>query len=223
MRRALRSFGQAGFTPIETLLATAIGLIAIASFISFNTAQMYAMRGQTNQVDLQTSARSIADLFAREVRRAGTGTNVACTGAVSTGLLVAQSSQVRIRADLDANGVLTGQNEDVTYTLDFNNNQVTRTDNNGSGTGLPRTDTLWSGVSISGSQMTYFDSAGNQLATGSSGLSAADLLTVRRIKLELALTGKVVQPGNTIQLTATDAASIELRNRHFVTDVCAFN
>jgi len=207
--------GQAGFTVVEALVATAVGLVAVGVFLSFHTAQMYAMRTQANQVDLQTSARGIADLFAREVRRAGTGTNPTCSGTVSTGILVAQSSQIRFRADLDGNGLLTGPNEDVAYTLDLTNNQITRTDNN-----APRTDTLWSGTSLTGSQILYFDSNGNQLAPGSTGLDAAHLPLVARVKLQVALTANVVQHGNTTQQIATEGADVEVRNRYFVMNIC---
>src|SRR5450759_658202 len=89
MCRSLRGVGQAGFTLTEALVATALGLVVLGVFMSFHIAQMYAMRNQTGQVDLQTSARSIADLFAREVRRAGTGTNPNCIRTVSTGILIA--------------------------------------------------------------------------------------------------------------------------------------
>jgi Tfp pilus assembly protein PilW len=214
-----RRRGQAGFTLVEALVASTIALIAMGAFMSFNVAQMYAMRNQTNQIDLQTSARSIADLFAREVRRAGSGTNTGCAGTVSTGVLLASATQVRVRADLNGDGALTGANEDVTYTLDSTNNMITRTDN-----GQSRTDTLWSGNSISGSQLTYYDSAGNTLTPGGSGLTAAQLLQVVRIKLQVALTATVVQPRNTTMQTAGDAADVELRNRYFVTaPTCAYN
>jgi hypothetical protein len=173
------------------------------------------MRNQTSQIDLQTSARSIADMFAREVRRAGTGTNVPCAGTVSTGILVAQSSQMRIRADLNGDGSLTGPNEDVTYTLDFTNNQVTRTDN-----ASAQTNTLWSGLSLAGSQILYFDSNGIQLTPSSTGLSAAQLLQVMRVRLQLTLTANVVQPRNPLRQTAAEVADVEVRNRHFVMNLC---
>jgi prepilin-type N-terminal cleavage/methylation domain-containing protein len=214
-----RALGQVGFTLVEVLVATAVGLIAMAGFASFNISQMYAMRNQANQIDLQSSARSIADMFAREVRRAGSGTNVGCVSTVSTGVLVAQTSQVRIRADLDGNGVLTGSNEDITYTVDSINNQITRTDN-----GSARTDTLWSGTSISGSQLRYYDAAGGELAPPTTGLTPAQLLQVRRIRLQLALTGKVGQPRNSLLQTASESANVQLRNRYFVmAPTCAYN
>jgi hypothetical protein len=193
--------------------------------MSFNTGQMYALRDQANQINLQTAARSIADLFAREVRRAGTGTNPNCIppacaaaacGTVSTGVLVAQSSQVRFRADLNSNGTLTDANEDVTYTLDYTNNRITRRDNGSAG----RTDILWSGVDLTGSQILYYDSAGNLLDPGSTSLTAAQLLQVMRIRLQLSLTGRPVSPGSTLQQFAREAVDVNLRNRYFVMASC---
>jgi type II secretory pathway component PulJ len=226
MRLRFQPIGQAGFTPTEVLLATAIGLLAVAAFASFNTAQMYTMRTQALQVDLQGTARTIVDLFAREVRRAGTGTNPNCTGTVSTGIISASASKLQFKADLNGNGNLTGSsepNEDVTYTLDFTNGAVKRTDNNRT----TSADTLWVGASagwwwwwgysgIAGSQISYYDSNGNQLVPGFSGLSATQLTQVVRIKLELVLSGPDAQPGTSTLLTARDAATVDLRNRYFI-------
>ena len=212
MGRLFRSAGQAGFTVMEVLVATAIGLVAITACMAFNVAQMYAMRNQSNQVDLQTNARTIVDLFAREVRRAGTQTNPTCSGSVSTGIVLAKSSRIQIRS---VNG-LTGSNEDVTYTLDSSNKQVRRTDNIAG-----RTDTLWSGASIAGSQILYFDSNGSQLLPDEDGLTPAQLTRVMRVKLQLALRANVPQPGNSLQQIANDAADVTVRNRYFVMAGCA--
>jgi hypothetical protein len=201
---------------VEALVATSISLVAVAALMSFQVGQMYAMLNQTTQVDLQTAARQIADLFASEVRRAGTGTNPTCSGTASTGILLASSTQIRIRADLDGNGSLSGTSEDVTYTLDSTNKSITRTDNNAS-----RTDALWHGASITGSQITYFDSTGTQLSTGT--LSAADLVNVRRVKLKLVLTGDPYQTSSTLQQTAKESADAEIRNRYLVMTVCKYN
>ncbi len=208
---------QAGFTLLETLVATAVGIVAVGAFRTFDIAQMYAMRNQSSQVDLQTNGRTIADLFAREVRRAGTLTNPSCTGTASTGLIMANSSQVQIRANIDGTPGTTGSNEDVTYTLNFGNNQVTRTDNNAA-----RTDVLWSGGSIAGSQITYFDSNGTQISPGSSNLSAAQLAQVVRVRLQLALTANPSQAHNSVQQTVSDTADAALRNRYFVNGGCPY-
>jgi Tfp pilus assembly protein PilW len=211
-----RRLAQAGFTVVEALVATSISLVAVAALMSFHVMQMYAMLNQSTQVDLQTSARTIADLFANEVRRAGTGTNPTCTGTTSTGILLASNTQIRVRADLDGNGVLTGSNEDVTYTLSTTNNNITRTDNNAG-----RTDTLWSGASISGSQITYYDSTGTQLSTGT--LSATDLVNVTRVRLQLALKDNAFKSSSAAQQTAKESAEAEIRNRYLVMTVCKYN
>jgi Tfp pilus assembly protein PilW len=210
-----RQTAQAGFTVIEALVATSISLVAVAALMSFHVAQMYAMLNQSTQIDLQTAARTITDLFAQEVRRAGTGTNPTCSGTTSTGILLASSTQIRIRADLDGNGSLTGTSEDVTYTLDSGNSKITRTDNN-----QARTDTLWSGASISGSQITYYDSTGTQLSTGT--LSATDLVNITRVRLQVALTANAFQTSSA-QQTAKESAEAEIRNRYLVMTVCKYN
>jgi Tfp pilus assembly protein PilW len=211
-----RQTAQAGFTVIEALVATTISLVAVTAMMSFHVVQMYAMLNQSTQVDLQTAARTITDLFAQEVRRAGTGTNTACSGTTSTGILLASSTQIRIRADLDGNGAVTGTGEDVTYTLDSTNKKITRTDNNAS-----RTDTLWTGASITGSQITYYDSTGTQLSTGT--LGAADLVNITRVRLQVALTADAFQTRSSAQQTAKESAEAEIRNRYMVMTVCRYN
>jgi Tfp pilus assembly protein PilW len=211
MRCVVRPLGQSGFSIVEAMVATAIGLVAVGAFATFNVAQMYTLRNQSNQLDLQTSARSIADLFAREVRHAGS--NPTCDAAVSPGVAGGQISAVQLHADLDGDGKITSANENVTYTLDSTNQRITRTDN-----AAGRTDTLWSGTSIAGSQLLYFDANGNALApvSGSTALSAAQLLNVRRVALQIVLTAQVGQPNNAMQQTAAESANIEIRNRYFV-------
>lgn len=218
MRIPGRLSGQAGSMVVETLTTIAVGLLALAAFTTLHVGQMYAMRDQVRQVDLQSSARDIADLFSREARRAGSGTNPTCTGGVSTGLLLAKSNEVRVRADLDGNGALTGAQEDVTWRLDSGASTVSRIQNN-----TATTETLWSGASIGASRIVYFDASGNQLSPGGSGLSAAQLLQVVRIRIELDLKGASVQATNTNLQVAAAAADVELRNRRFLTPAnCPF-
>ena len=219
--RRRRALGQAGFTLTETLVATAVGLVALGTFTTFSVDQMYTMTNQTGQVDLQASARSIVDLFASEARRAGTNTNPTCSGTNSTGLIKARTTQVQFRADLDGNGQLNGTNEDVTYTINLGDGSpnVTRTDN-----GASRSDTLWFGTSLAGSQFTYFDGNGSQLTGDSGGLSNSQLLQVRRIRFQLKLTANTADPGDSLQLTASEVADVELRNRYFVmAATCPYN
>lgn len=210
---ALRRTAEAGFLAIDALVAIALGLLVLAALTTLHVGQMYAMSDQAKQVDLQGSARDLADLFAREVRRAGFGTNPNCSGTASTGVLLGKSTEVRIRADLDGNGILTGSGEDVTWKLDAAAATVTRVDN-----GQALTEVLWSGVSIGTSALTYYDGSGASLDPGTTGLTAAQLVAVRRIRLNLALTGKTSQPNSSASVLARSSADVELRNRRFGTD-----
>jgi hypothetical protein len=211
MRLWSRSLGEAGVSLAETLMATFIGLVAIGAFTTFNVAQMSGMRAQTSQVTMQSAARTIVDLFASEARRAGAFT--ACAGTASRGVTSATDTQVRLRTDLvPQNGVLTDANEDVTYAIDSTNKRVTRTDN-----GVGRTDILWTGTGVTGSQFTYYDSIGNTLSTGGGALTATQLTKVARIKIGLALAGTVVMGRATsLQQTVSESTTVDLRNRFFV-------
>lgn len=205
--------GEAGFLAIDALVAVVLGLLALAALTTLHVGQMYAMSDQAKQVELQGSARDLADLFAREVRRAGFGTNPSCTGSASTAVLLGNSREVRVRADLDGNGVLTGAGEDVTWKLDPAAATVTRVDN-----GQNLTETLWTGVSIGSSALSFFDGSGTLLGPGSTGLTAAQLVAIRRIRLNLALSAKTSQPNSAATQVALATADVELRNRRFGTD-----
>jgi|SRR5262249_26959715 len=199
-----RRRSQAGFTALEVIVSTAIGLVALATAGAFNRFQLFALRNQANQVDIQTTARSVVDLFAREVRRAGM--DPTC---VKTFSAVAQGgpTSVRIQSDLNGNGVIDGTNEDITYA--YTNGQVVRTAN---GT----TDVLVSGLNLNGSTLRYFDSAGTELVPPGGVLSAAQRAAVQRVRIELALQGSAVDPLNSLPLIARVSTDVDLRNRFFI-------
>lgn len=203
--------GARGVTLLEVLFASGVGLLAVAAFMSLNVAQLYAMRGQSSQVELQTAARTIADLFTREVRRAGSGIAIDC--ATSRGVLSAGPTTLRVRAELDGAAGFTGPNEDVTYEIDVASNRITRTDR---GT----REVLWAGASVGSSRLSYLDKDGTVIVPSGTELSAAQLLAIRRIRLRLDLTEHVPQPRNTLVQTALEVTDVELRNRYFATPAC---
>lgn len=203
-----RSHRQSGFSTVELLAATAISLVTLATALSFNRFQLFALRNQASQIDVQTTARTIVDLFAREVRRAGM--NPGCAIAAFSGIADAKLHSVRVQSDLNGDGVLTGPNEDLTYRY-TDANTIERVDNT---SGVA--DTLASGLTMSGSQLRYFDGTGAELVPGGSGLTAAQRSTVRRIRIQLTLSGKAVDPNSTKPLTAQAATDVDLRNRFFV-------
>ncbi len=146
--------GEKGFTITEVLVATTLTAVALVAVSSFNRFQLLTLRNQANQIDLQTTARSVVDLFAREIRRAGA--NPTCVGGLSA-LTDAKTYSVRVVADLNRDGATNGANEDLTYRYNLGSNTVERVDQNG-GT----TDVLVSGASLGNSRIRYFDGNGTE-------------------------------------------------------------
>jgi prepilin-type N-terminal cleavage/methylation domain-containing protein len=204
IRQSRRGLGCAGFSLVEMLVATAIGLVGVATFLSFNRFQLFALQDQTKQIDLQTSARSMLDLFAREVRRAGMDPK--CVGTFS-GIAAANSYQIQIKADLDSSGAIDGVNEDVTYRFNYDNRSVERVTS-------ASVESLVSGVDFAGSGISYFDGSGVGLP--SSGLSSAQRDSVRRVRIELRLTGEAADPNKADELRAFASTNVDLRNRFFI-------
>ena len=202
-RASSRLASQAGFSLVEILVATGIGMVAFLTAASFNRFQLFALRNQATQLDVQTTARSVVDLMAREVRRAGK--DPTCAKAFNA-IAAATSQSIRVQADLDGDGAVTGTNEDITYSYDSSSNTIWRTANGS-------TSRLMSGWNMTGSKLRYFDQSGTEL-TGS--LSAAQLATVRRVRVELVLAAAAVDPRNSQPLVTRVASNIDLRNRFFV-------
>jgi hypothetical protein len=199
----------AGVTLVELLVATALGLVGVATVLSFNRAQFFALRDQATQLDIQTSTRAIVDLFAREVRRAGR--DPACTK-IFAALVSGSASQVHIQEDLNSNGVLDAATEDLTYRI-VNSRRIERV----AGTTV---DVLIDGVDLTGSRIRYFDGGGAELLP-SPTLSAAQLAGARRVRLELAAAGTSFGSTRSTALVARAATDVELRNRFFIaTDSC---
>jgi len=209
MSPPLRLRSTAGVTLVELLVATALGLVGMATILSFNRAQFFALRDQATQLDIQTSTRAIVDLFAREVRRAGR--DPACTKAFAA-VASGSASQVHIQEDLNSNGVLDAATEDLTYRI-VNSRRIERV----AGTTV---DVLIDGVDLTGSRIRYFDGGGTELLP-SPALSAAQLAAARRVRLELAAAGTSFGSTRSTALVARAATDVELRNRFFIaTDSC---
>jgi prepilin-type N-terminal cleavage/methylation domain-containing protein len=202
LRRSRRS--QAGFTLMEILVSTAIALVALTTAGAFNRFQLFSLRTQANQLDLQTTARNVVDLFAREVRQAGFDPNCAKT---FSGVATASAAQLRILSDLNANGMIDGTNEDITYA--FTTRQLARTT-------VEATDVLISDLDVTGSRFRYYDSAGTEIIPGSGQLSSAQRAAVQRVRIELVVTGQAADPLNLQPLKAQASSNVDIRNRFFI-------
>ncbi len=197
---------QTGFSFVELLVATTVGLVLLANIGAFSRFQLFALRDQATQLQIQTDARAFVDLFTREVRRAGM--NPTCAGGIS-GIVEASSRALHFQADLNSDGAIDGTDEDVTYRYNPDTNTAQRTAN---GT----TDTLLSGLDLTGSTIRYFNAAGAELVPSGTGLNAAQRAAVVRVRLELAMAGRGIDPQSPSQLRAQVASDVDLRNRFFV-------
>lgn len=204
-RSGRRRIGCAGFSMVEMLVATAIGLVGVATFLSFNRFQLFALQDQTKQVDLQKTARAMVDLFAREVRRAGM--DPTCAGTFS-GIQIGNPYKIQIKADLDSSGAIDGVNEDVIYRFNFENGSIERVT-------TTSTEALITGVNFAGSMIHYFDGSGTELI-GPWGLTSAQRDAVRRVRMELTLNDEAANPNETENLGASASTNVDLRNRFFV-------
>jgi hypothetical protein len=171
--------------------------------------QLFTLRNQTAQSDVQVTARNIVDLFSREVRQAGA--NPTCAAGLSA-IADAKQNLLKIQSDLDGDGAVTSTNETITYQYKFSNNVLERV-SNGS------TDALIDGVSLAGSRIRYFDQAGVEVTAGSTGLSSAQRDNVRRIRIELTIEAPSADPYDDEPLRVAVANDVDLRNRYFANAV----
>jgi type II secretory pathway component PulJ len=202
--RRLRS-DSAGFSLPEIMITTAISLAACATFLSFSNFQLAALRNQADQLDMQTAGRSIVDLFAREVRRAGR--NPTCAGTFAA-IAEATSYRLRIQSDLNGSGTIDGHNEDITYGFNTYSRAITRLAD-----GV--TDELVSGIDPTGSRLRYFDAAGSELIPVWA-LTQAQRNSVRRVRLELTVRSGATRYGRSAPLQTQVSTDVDLRNRFFV-------
>ncbi len=206
----VRRKGEAGFTIPELLVAMVVTLVITAGFLAFQRFQLFALHDQATQLDIQTAARNVVELFAREVRRAGM--DPTC-GKAFEGLAKARDKEVRIQSDLNGSGAIDGPNEDITFRYNSETQAVERVAN-----GV--TESLLSGMDLDGSLILYYDAAGSQLvpAVSTGGLNAAQRAAVRRIRIELAIAGDPADPNKEVPLRARASTNVNLRNRFFITN-----
>ncbi|MFQ5666771.1 MAG: PilW family protein [Candidatus Binatia bacterium] len=207
-RNATHGLGSAGFTIHEVLIATTLGLLVMGGFLSAYSFQLFSMQDQVNQLHVQTTARSIVDLFAREVRRAGT--NPTCAQNIA-GIALATATQLRIQSDFNESGDIDAPNEDVTYRYDPAAHTIERVSG-----GVP--ETLATNIDPSGSVIRYFDDAGQELKPDPA-LTASQRAAVRRVRIELNLSAHATNPHHSVASRAQVSTDVDVRNRYFAGQV----
>jgi type II secretory pathway component PulJ len=209
--------GERGYSLVEVLVAMGLGMVALATLTAFNRFQLFALRNQASQVDLQLTARTIVDLMAREIRRAGMDPTCAKNfEAISR----ASGTQLRIKSDLNGGGGIGSGDENIRYNYSSSRKEIQRITSAG-------TDVLLDSVPAGSLSFGYYDANGTLLNPSSAGdesdvisssgfLSTAQKASVRRIRINLALTDDAVDPLNNDPLRAPISTDVDLRNRYFL-------
>ena len=176
-RKCLRS-GEEGFTLVELLISILVSMIVLAAISATFVIQNKSYAKQEQVVDVQENARAALQLMTKELLMAGYNPT-GITGNAKPGIVEADSDTVRFTMDFrgailgsDPDGDVDDPNEDITYTLDADKDQVTRKSGS-AGTAQPI------GETIQTLSFKYFDSDDNEL-TGS-----FDLEEVTRVSIEL--------------------------------------
>jgi prepilin-type N-terminal cleavage/methylation domain-containing protein len=169
---------QRGFTLVEILVATAVGLVVVAGIFAFNRFQLRSLQGQAHQLDIQGTTRGLTLLLEQEVRNAGTNPR-----AVATFSAIAHRSdagEIHLQSDYNGDGRVDDDGEDVRYVLDVENQRILRFDDGDS-------EVLIDRIVLNGARFRYFNGAGVELTPGDQGLTSAQRNAVRKVRLELAM------------------------------------
>lgn len=108
--------GEAGMTLIEVMVAATLGLVVALGAFGFIDSSRRSYASQNALTTAQSDGRTTADVFTRDARGAGYSPLGVPFDAVPSGA----ATSVRLRADLNGNGVVGGAgetDEDLTYTF----------------------------------------------------------------------------------------------------------
>ena len=123
---------QRGVTLTELLIALALGLFTIGAVYAVHLNQVKRQVVQEDVLAMQQTARAALDMIAREIRMAGydpMGVNRDADPSNDFHGLSYHPTELRVRADLNGNGVLTGQkdrNESIVYLYDDSTSRLRR-------------------------------------------------------------------------------------------------
>ena len=147
-------YKENGFTLVEMLVAMAIAIVALTSLSRTFVTQRKTLNSQEQITDMVQTSRNVMDMISREVMLAGYNP----TSATMVGIPY-DSSQLEIRADLSGDGDTGDTNENIIYTYDSANHQITREEGSGTTTTLPL------GENIEAFTFQYYDADGNTTTT----------------------------------------------------------
>ncbi len=195
MNRPVRfNHGCAGLTLVEltvTVVILAVVFLIVSSlFLSTSRFQSRTVR----RAEVQMSGMQGMSLMTMEIRQAGADPADPQIGVVP--IVTASATQIRVRSDLNADGVLqtTEPSEDVTYSYDAGQQAILRDPGSGAAVAIPN---------VTDMALTYFDASDTPLTTFP--LSATDAALVRSVGLTM-----TTQDRDSVGMTLT--TRIMLRN-----------
>ena len=192
-----RSAGRrpaSGFSLVELMIAISVLAVIVLAVTQILMTSGKAESRTVRRARIQGDTRQTMFLMATEIRQAGADPANPPIGVV--GLATAEDRRIRVRADLNGNGVIetAEPSEDVTYAWDSTAKVITR--DPGSGAAVVDSN-------VTAFAFTYFDNAGVPVVP--TPLSAADAARVCQVGLTITALDKDSQP---ITLTSR----IALRN-----------
>ena len=180
-----------GFTLVELLIGIFTSLILMAGIYSVLNSQQTTFYNQEQINEMNQNIRAVMDLMSREVRVAGYKTSTA----VFNGIATAQPGTIRLLADINQDGSILGDTEDVTYSYDVNPLRICR-----NGVSLPIAENITS--------LTFVYT----LADGTTTSSTGSLDTIRKVRISITARTKYPDLSTGQYRTITLSSDVTPRN-----------
>ena len=162
---------QAGFSLTELLIVMAVSMVLLAGIASAFTSHAKTTTMQVLTIDTVHRARTALASMTKEIRMAG----YRSSGTAFTGISQATAGSIRILADLNQDGCISGSDEDVTYTFHGDNKSISR-----NGSVLAE--------HIESLTLTY------TMNDGSTTQMPADLSGIRKVRMTLIVRSSAIDP-----------------------------
>ncbi len=224
MKQLKKSFGVAGFSLLELLIAMSITLLLLG-LVSGLFARALGIRArESRRTDALTSAQAALNVMSREISNSGYGIvyNPTTTGGAipSNGIIVGESGTQRIhfRANITNEGAAgaatASPGEDVTYFFDDDTKSIVRYDAHGIDETTPLTSVVVNGISeVKFGYFDYVGSSSTPIPNNADGASSPTVNTGRvRITITVTLDPVQGQPNSAV----TFRSDVTLRNSGYM-------
>jgi len=182
---------ETGFTLVELMTVIFLSGVIMAAIYSLFISQHVAFSAQEQMSEMNQNLRVSMDQMSREIRLAGYKTSTATFSGIAT----AQAATIRILADLNQDGDIIDDDEDITYSYDANTMQIWR-----NLPSLPIAD------HITNLSFTY------TLADGTTTSNPANLANIR--KVTISITARTAKPDQRTGLYRTFTLTSDVMARN---------